>query len=131
MHCPGDRHLIPVRVRHVRVFGWERAVDLTRLGDRLLAADHLVGCRAPHHGQLVRELRAALGLTVIMVTHDLDTLFALSTRVAVLADRHVVALDTPAVVQNIDQPWIRECFQGPRGRMAYTQSRVLKAEVAA
>ena len=59
LHRPGDRHLIPVRVRHVRVLGWERAVDFARLGDRLLAVDEHVGCCSPHHGQLVRELRAA------------------------------------------------------------------------
>ena len=42
---------------------------------------------------LIKSLHRELGLTVVMVTHDLDTLFALSTRIAVLAEKHVIALD--------------------------------------
>lgn len=67
---------------------------------------------------LIRTLNASLGLTVIVITHDLDSLYAICDRVAVLADRHVLVCDSPAAVAAYDHPWIRECFQGPRGRAA-------------
>ena len=70
---------------------------------------------------LLHELHAALGLTVIMVTHDLDTLFALSTRVAVLADRHVITSGTPQEVARFDHPFIHHYFAGERGRRAMAQ----------
>jgi len=76
--------------------------------------------------ELIATLHQALRLTVILITHDLDSVYRICERVAVLADRHVVAIDTPAAVQDVDHPWIRECFQGPRGRMAYTQSQSLE-----
>ena len=67
---------------------------------------------------LLLELHAALGLTVIMVTHDLDTLYALSTRVAVLADRRVITLGTPEEVTQYKHPFIEHFFLGERGRRA-------------
>ena len=67
---------------------------------------------------LVRELHAALGLTMVMVTHDLDTLFALATRVAVLADKKVIAAAPIEQLLALDHPWIQEYFNGPRGRAA-------------
>ncbi|GAD24433.1 ABC transporter ATP-binding protein [Acidovorax sp. MR-S7] len=67
---------------------------------------------------LLRELHAALGLTVIMVTHDLDTLFALSTRVAVLADKRVIVEGTPQEVAHFPHPFIDHFFLGERGRRA-------------
>src|SRR3990167_4391607 len=57
---------------------------------------------------LVRELHAALGLTMVMVTHDLDTLFALATRVAVLADKKVIVTDVPSKVAQFDHPFVHE-----------------------
>ena len=68
--------------------------------------------------ELLLELHAALGLTEIMVTHDLDTLYALSTRVAVLADRRVIALGTPEEVTQYKHPFIEHFFLGERGRRA-------------
>ena len=67
---------------------------------------------------LLRSLHRELGLTVVMVTHDLDTLFELSTRIAVLAERRVVACDTPARVMTVQHPFIQDFFLGPRGRRA-------------
>ena len=67
---------------------------------------------------LLRELRAALGLTVIMVTHDLDTLFALSTRVAVLADKKVIVTGPPHEVAHFKHPFIEHFFMGERGQRA-------------
>ena len=67
---------------------------------------------------LLRELRAALGLTVVMVTHDLDTLFALSTRVAVLADKKVIVTGPPHEVAHVKHPFIEHFFLGERGQRA-------------
>jgi len=71
---------------------------------------------AAEFDQLVLTLRRSLGLSVLMVTHDLDSLYATCDRVAVLADRHVVIADTPAVVSASPHPWVRACFDGPRAR---------------
>jgi len=67
---------------------------------------------------LLRELHAALNLTVIMVTHDLDTLFALSTRVAVLADKRVIIVAPPHDVVQYKHPFIDHFFLGERGQRA-------------
>ena len=68
--------------------------------------------------QLITELREALGLTVFLITHDLDTLYAICDRVAVLADRKVVAIGTIPELLALDHKWIQEYFKGPRGRAA-------------
>jgi phospholipid/cholesterol/gamma-HCH transport system ATP-binding protein len=68
--------------------------------------------------QLILELRDALGLTVFLITHDLDTLYAICDRIAVLAERHVVAVGTIPELLALDHPWIQEYFRGPRGRAA-------------
>jgi phospholipid/cholesterol/gamma-HCH transport system ATP-binding protein len=68
--------------------------------------------------QLIRTLTDALGLTVFLVTHDMDSLYNLCDRVAVLADRKIVIADRVEVVEKNPHPWIQECFQGPRGRSA-------------
>jgi len=70
--------------------------------------------------QLISELRDALGLTVFLITHDLDTLYAICDRVAVLADRKVVAIGTITELLALDHAWIQEYFKGPRGRAAAT-----------
>ena len=67
---------------------------------------------------LLRSLHRELGLTVVMVTHDLDTLFELSTRIAVVADRHIVASGTTAEVMACHHPFVREFFLGERGQRA-------------
>lgn len=67
---------------------------------------------------LLHELHADLGLTMIMVTHDLDTLFALSSRVAVLAEKHVIVTGAPREVAQFEHPFIKTFFQGERGRRA-------------
>lgn len=69
---------------------------------------------------LIRKLQAALGLTVFLVTHDLDSLYAICDRVAVLAEKRVLAVGTMQEMQDIDHPWVREYFHGPRARAALT-----------
>ncbi|HZG22491.1 MAG TPA: ATP-binding cassette domain-containing protein [Herbaspirillum sp.] len=68
--------------------------------------------------RLILTLRDALGLTVFLVTHDLDTLYAICDRVAVLSARRVLVADRIEAVAAFDDPWIRQYFQGPRGRAA-------------
>ena len=70
--------------------------------------------------QLTRELKKTLGLTVFLITHDLDTLHEICDRVAVLADKKVIAVDTVPNLMELDHPWIQEYFNGPRGRAALT-----------
>jgi phospholipid/cholesterol/gamma-HCH transport system ATP-binding protein len=71
--------------------------------------------------ELIVTLKNALDLTVFLVTHDLDSVYSICDRVAVLADRRIVAVDPPEVVETSSHPWIRGCFQGPRGRGARAQ----------
>ena len=71
--------------------------------------------------QLIRDLKASLGLTVFLVTHDLDTLFAICDRVAVLVDK-TLRIGTLAQHLQDDHPWIHAYFHGPRGRAAQEAS---------
>jgi len=68
--------------------------------------------------RLIRTLRDALGLTVFLITHDLDTLYTICDRVAVLAEKRVLVCGPLPEVEACDHPWIREYFHGPRGRAA-------------
>ncbi len=65
---------------------------------------------------LIRTVSRALGLTVFLVTHDMDSLYNICDRVAVLADGRIVVVDRIEVVERHPHPWIRDCFLGPRGR---------------
>jgi phospholipid/cholesterol/gamma-HCH transport system ATP-binding protein len=67
---------------------------------------------------LIKQLQASLGLTVFLVTHDLDSLHAICDRVAVLADKKVLAVGTMDEMLNVDHPWVHEYFHGPRARAA-------------
>ncbi len=73
---------------------------------------------AQNFDELILSLRDKLDLTVFLITHDLDTLYAICDRVAVLADRKVVAVGTIEQLLALDHPWIQEYFNGPRGRAA-------------
>ncbi len=68
--------------------------------------------------ELTRDLTDTLGLTVFLITHDLDTLYAICDRVAVLADKRVIAVGTIPELLELDHPWIQEYFNGPRARAA-------------
>jgi len=67
---------------------------------------------------LIKDLSDSLDLTVFMITHDLDSLYAITNRVAVLADRKVVAVGPVRELEKSNHPWIQEYFLGPRGRAA-------------
>ncbi|QXI28674.1 ABC transporter ATP-binding protein [Pseudomonas vanderleydeniana] len=76
--------------------------------------------------QLILTLRDALGLSVFLITHDLDTLYTITDRVAVLAQKRVLVADAIDRVAETDDPWIHEYFHGPRGRAAYDAATALK-----
>jgi phospholipid/cholesterol/gamma-HCH transport system ATP-binding protein len=73
---------------------------------------------ATEFDELIKELQSTLDLTVVMVTHDLDTLYAITDRVAVLADKKVVATAPVHELEQSGHPWIQHYFLGPRGRAA-------------
>lgn len=69
---------------------------------------------------LVRDLQQALGLTVFLVTHDLDTLAAVCDRVAVIGGRKIMAVGDLDYLRRHEDPWLQDYFSGPRGRAAAT-----------
>ncbi|MEP6828960.1 MAG: ATP-binding cassette domain-containing protein [Rhizomicrobium sp.] len=71
--------------------------------------------------ELIAELQKSLGLTVFMVTHDLDSLSAITDRIAVLVDKKITTGTIDALRKNTT-PWIREYFTGPRGHAALAGS---------
>ncbi len=68
--------------------------------------------------ELTKSLQETLGLTVFLITHDLDSLYAICDRVAVIADHQVIAVDRIGKLLELHHPWIHEYFSGPRGRAA-------------
>ena len=68
--------------------------------------------------ELTLSLKETLGLTVFLITHDLDSLYAICDRVAVLADHKVIAIDQIEGLLATKHPWIHDYFSGPRGRAA-------------
>ncbi|MCL3881191.1 ABC transporter ATP-binding protein [Marivita sp. GX14005] len=68
--------------------------------------------------ELIQELSHSLGLTVFLVTHDLDTLHATCDRIAVLAERKVLVAGTMKDMLAVEHPWVHEYFHGPRARAA-------------
>lgn len=68
--------------------------------------------------ELTRSLRDALGLTVFLITHDLDTLFAICDRIGVLADQKMLIAAPLKEVLDFPHPWVQKYFRGPRARAA-------------
>jgi len=73
---------------------------------------------AAEFDSLIEDLSEILGLTVFMITHDLDSLYSICDRVAVLADKKIVAVAPVSDLERSDHPWIKQYFQGKRGRSA-------------
>jgi phospholipid/cholesterol/gamma-HCH transport system ATP-binding protein len=67
---------------------------------------------------LIKGLSEAMGLTVFLVTHDLDTLHAVCDRIAVLAEKKVLVTGTMQEMLRVDHPWVHDYFHGPRARAA-------------
>ncbi|MCY1280095.1 putative ribonucleotide transport ATP-binding protein mkl [compost metagenome] len=78
--------------------------------------------------QLILTLRDAFGLTVFLVTHDLDTLYTICDRVAVLSQKRVLIADRLDVVAATDDAWVQDYFHGPRGRAAQQAADKLREE---
>jgi phospholipid/cholesterol/gamma-HCH transport system ATP-binding protein len=78
--------------------------------------------------ELIVNLKKSLGLTVFMVTHDLDTLHAACDRVAVLAEKRVIAVGSIDEVRRTGHPWIAEYFGGPRGRAVLASKEAARAQ---
>ncbi|WP_306016685.1 ABC transporter ATP-binding protein [Oceanicaulis sp. MMSF_3324] len=72
--------------------------------------------------KLIKELSDTLDLTVVMITHDLDSLHAICDRVAVIADKRVIANAPLSELTHNEHPWIQEYFGGPRGRAVLRQA---------
>lgn len=116
---PESHHLKPAELSG----GMRKRVGLARalaLDPELLFLDEptagLDPIGAGAFDDLIRQLSDDLGLTVFMITHDLDTLYAITDKVAVVADKRIVAKATVKELEQSDHPWIREYFLGPRGR---------------
>ncbi len=77
--------------------------------------------------ELILDLRRALGLTVVMVTHDLDSLARICDRIAVLVDKRIV-VGTLAELGRHPHPWIQTYFHGPRARAAFETPALTGAE---
>ena len=75
----------------------------------------MVGRHAVDQRHLVLELQEGLALTVVMITHDLDTIFRVCNRVGVIVDGKMISGTLDEITRN-DHPWIRDYFHGERGR---------------
>jgi len=118
---PQDAHKLPAQLSG----GMTKRVALARalaMDPPLLVLDEPTAGLDPDSSDafcaLLRALHQELGLTVLMVTHDLDTLLALSTRVAVLAERRVIIAAPVPDVLAFKHPFIEQFFLGTRGRRA-------------
>ena len=80
--------------------------------------------------ELVRRLRDLFGLTIVMITHDLDLLWQVADRVAVLAEGKVQGIGSMSELSHTDHPAIRQFFGGPRGRAAQEQNQRQAAALA-
>lgn len=116
---PEAHHLKPAELSG----GMRKRVGLARalaLDPELLFLDEptagLDPIAAGAFDDLIRQLSNDLGLTVFMITHDLDSLYAITDKVAVVADKRIVAKAPVRDLEQSDHPWIREYFLGPRGR---------------
>lgn len=72
---------------------------------------------AAEFDELIAQLRDTMGLTVYMVTHDLDSLFSVCDRIAVLGQKRVLTQGSIEDMLSFDDPWVQAYFQGKRARM--------------
>lgn len=130
--------LVELLPRHARLMpaelsgGMVKRVALARalsLEPELLLLDEPTAGLDPDRSeafvQLIRMLRAQLGLTVVLVTHDLDTLAALADRIAVLAEQRILALGSLEAIMQVDHPFIRNFFGCDRSRRALEREAAL------
>lgn len=89
--------------------------EIVFLDEPTAGLDPIGAARFDH---LILNLRDALGFTVFMVTHDLDSLHAICDRIAVLAEHKVIVEGDMDAMLSYDHPWVRDYFKGPRSRAA-------------
>ena len=109
--------------------GMVKRVSLARalaLSPELLILDEPTAGLDPDRSErfvhLIKRLREEHRFAVLMVTHDLDTLYELTDRVAVLADQHIIAFDTLAKVRGLEHKFVQSFFGGERGKRALEQT---------
>jgi len=124
---PGHGKLLPANLSG----GMVKRVSLARalaLSPDLLILDEPTAGLDPDRSEgfvrLIKRLREDHRFAVVMVTHDLDTLFELTDRVAVLADQHIIACDTLASVRGLDHKFVQNFFGGERGRRALAHADI-------
>jgi phospholipid/cholesterol/gamma-HCH transport system ATP-binding protein len=118
---PGHGKLLPANLSGGMVKRVSLARALALSPDLLILDEPTAGLdpdRSESFVRLIKRLREEHRFAVVMVTHDLDTLFELTERVAVLADQHIIACDTLEVVRNMDHKFVQNFFGGDRGRRA-------------
>ncbi len=74
---------------------------------------------------LLLELTDALGINVIMISHDLDSIFKICDKVAILAEGKVIIHDQLDDILAFDHPWVQAYFAGPRGRQVQSQIKII------
>lgn len=118
---PGAAHLFPSELSG----GMRKRAGLARalaLDPEILFLDEptsgLDPIGAAAFDGLIKDLQKTLQLTVVLITHDLDTLYAICDRIAVLADKRVILVGTMDDMMKSDHPWVKEYFHGPRARAA-------------
>jgi phospholipid/cholesterol/gamma-HCH transport system ATP-binding protein len=118
---PKHGRLLPANLSGGMVKRVSLARSLALSPDLLILDEPTAGLdpdRSESFVRLIKQLREDHRFAVLMVTHDLDTLFELTDRVAVLADQHIIACDTLATVRGLDHKFVQNFFGGDRGRRA-------------
>ena len=122
---PSDAWLMPAELSGGMIKRVALARALALEPELLLLDEPTAGLdpdRSESFEQLTRSLGEELGLTVVLVTHDLDTLSALATRVAVMAEQRILAYDTIDEIMRIDHPFVHNFFHSTRGRHAFAHA---------
>jgi len=118
---PAHGKLLPANLSGGMVKRVSLARSLALAPDLLVLDEPTAGLdpdRSEGFVRLIKRLREDHRFAVLLVTHDLDTLFELTDRVAVLADQHIIACDSLSVVRGMDHRFVQNFFGGERGRRA-------------